>query len=130
MNNLKKSVLQLFSIFNLTNMKTYNVLLICCIICVFAACRKPNYKACFTTSKDTFLVGENIWFYNCSEFDGASTVNANSWYFETDQDTLYVTSGNDSISWVYTTAGIQNVKLKTGGKENADQVIKLIVIIP
>jgi hypothetical protein len=112
-------------------MKTYNFFFICCIVCAaFASCRKPHYRACFTTSKDTFLVGENIWFYNCSDYDGGSTQNTARWVFEPDQTELIVTSDHDSISWVYNSAGVKNPKLSTGTKENADAITKQIIIKP
>lgn len=106
------------------------ILLNAAIFLMTAACSKPDYKACFTTSKDTFLVGETIWFFNCSDFDNGTSENACVWTFEPGQTDLIVTSGHDSISWMYTTAGIKTTKLTTGTKENGDAVSKQIVVNP
>ncbi len=94
----------------------------------FSSCNRPRYKACLSTAKDTFAVGETIWFANCSDFDGGPTQNAAVWMFEPNQTDLIVTSGNDSISWVYTEAGLKNPALKIGTKERGDQVSKAIMI--
>ncbi|MCC7028981.1 MAG: hypothetical protein IT257_01660 [Chitinophagaceae bacterium] len=94
----------------------------------FNSCDRPRYKACLHTAKDTFAVGETIWFTNCSDFDGGPTENAAVWMFEPNQTDLIVTSGNDSISWVYTQAGLKNPALKIGTKEQGDQVSKTIII--
>ena len=102
-----------------------------CLLLILAftgSCNKPHYKACFTTSKDSFAVGEKVWFYNCSDFDGASQQNACQWQFENNQTQLIVSSGLDSISWTYSTPGIKNPSLSTGTKENADNASKTIVV--
>jgi hypothetical protein len=107
--------------------KKLQIILLALAAC-HCSCRKPQYKACFNTTKDTFAVGETIWFTNCSDYDGGPTENAAVWMFESNQTDLIVTNANDSISWVYTQAGLKNPSLKIGTKEQGDQVSKAIMI--
>ena len=85
-----------------------------------------NYKACFTTNKDTFQVNEKIWFKNCSLFDGGSTICL--WNFGEAPNNIANSNNLDSISFTYTSTGFKNIILVVGDKENNDEIQKSILI--
>ena len=90
------------------------------------SCDKPNYKACFTTQKDTFSVNDTVWFKNCSDFDKGETMC--NWNFGENPSSIGSSMSNDSIYYIYNLIGYKLVQLRIGEKENMSMVEKTILI--
>ena len=91
-------------------------------------CRKPNdFKACFTTEKDTYSINDEIVFENCSAFNKGDENSGVSWSMG--DGTAKFSFGNESITHKYDSAGDYVVKIRIGYKEGpADEIEKLIKV--
>jgi hypothetical protein len=98
------------------------------IFCL-CGCKKPNnFKACFTTEKEQYIVNEEIVFKNCSSFNKGDENSGVSWSMG--DGTAKFSFGNESISHKYESAGDYVIKLRVGYKEGpADEIEKIIKII-
>lgn len=100
--------------------------LIMFLFITLVSCNKPNYKACFTTQKDTFSLNDTVWFNNCSDFDkGEKLCN---WNFGENPSSIGNSINNDSIYYIYNLIGYKLVQLRIGEKENMSLVEKTILI--
>lgn len=94
---------------------------------VLTSCRKPHqYKACFSTTKDTFSVGEKVTFANCSQFDGGITNCL--WDFGEGPPSRKSSIGHDDITFNFTYPGNKTISLLIGEKENQSDTLKVIFI--
>lgn len=91
------------------------------------SCTKPyKYKACFTTTKDTFAVGETVVFKNCSDFDGGYTIGL--WDLGEGPPSRRNSQYLEDVQYAYTYSGVKTISLLIGEKENADEFIKVIIV--
>jgi len=97
--------------------KYINLILIIVLSTLLIACNKPyNYKACFTTTKDTFSIGEKVIFTNCLwDFGEGPPSKANS-------------IGNAAASYTFTYSGNKTVVLLIGEKENESEAIQVLYV--
>ncbi len=91
----------------------------------FCGCNKPKYKACFSTEKEQYAIGETVKFENCSDFNGG--LDGCLWVFgDGNQKNTF---GNESVEHTYQEKGIYTVKLWIGLKEGpADEIKKTIKV--
>ena len=107
--------------------KYINLILIIVLSTLLIACNKPyNYKACFTTTKDTFSIGEKVIFTNCSNFDGGFTNCL--WDFGEGPPSKANSIGNAAASYTFTYSGNKTVVLLIGEKENESEAIQVLYV--
>ncbi len=93
----------------------------------WVSCTKPyKYKACFTTTKDTFAVGETVVFKNCSDFDGGYTNGL--WDLGEGPPSRSYSQYLEDVQYTYTYSGVKTTSLLIGEKENGDKFIKVIIV--
>jgi|688.fasta_scaffold2094886_1 hypothetical protein len=96
-------------------------------ILFLVSCTKPyKYKACFTTTKDTFAVGETVVFKNCSDFDGGYT--GCFWELGEGPPSRRNSQYLEDVQYEYTYSGVKTISLLIGEKENGDEFTKVIII--
>jgi len=106
-------------------MKKVNVLMLVFFTSVLlSSCYDPYYhydnvEACFSTTKTTYFVGEEITFYNCSD-------NAESYFWDFGDDE---TSTLINPLHSYAEVGDYEIKLNTYGRDGKDENYLVISIV-
>lgn len=100
------------------------------ILLFFGGCYKQyDMKACFTTEKNTYSLGETIEFTDCSEIQKhKNSDNATIFWDFGDGNTTYETIGK-SVFHSYDSIGTYHVSIQLGNPEQLSIAEKEIVII-
>lgn|SRR5690554_565805 len=112
------------------SIKTIKILSIMTLISLFSCNKKYEYKACFTTEKELYSVGEEIVFNNCSTYKGEKKGYKYGVQWIMGDGQVRGSFNNDPITYVFNYPGEYVVKLKIGKKEGpTDETEKLITIV-
>jgi hypothetical protein len=111
------------------NMNSRIIILVAFSIFCLYGCKKPNnFKACFITEKEIYVVNEEIVFENCSSFNKGDEDSGVIWSMGDDKAEF--SFGNESITYKYESAGDYVVKLSIGYKEGpGDEIERVIKVI-